>query len=214
MNKPRALAFAAASAAAIGLLAGCQAPTEPSGPTSMRVAAQTPEEYEALWQATGKTLRSYYLEPDRQDRVEGVITTVPETTGVWFEWWRPQPQPAYTWWETNLHTIRRQAVVKIQPVAGSEYQLTVEVNRYKYSFPERQVDNPAGALRLYSSAAPTSRGRMEKVADAARWFPLGRDGWMEQAILSDILKRYPGASSVPPTGPSTEPATDDRQAAR
>jgi hypothetical protein len=190
--------LAAFALAAVILTSGCQAPAEPTGPTAMRVTINSPEEFDALWDATGKTLRRYYLEPDRQDRVEGIITTAPETTGVWFEWWRPQPKPAYAWWETNLHAIRRQATVTIKPAATPEYELVVLVNRSKYSLPERQVDNPAGALRLYSSAAPTTAGRMERISETGRWIPLGRDGWMEQAILSDIVERYPGMASVPP----------------
>ncbi len=191
--------LAAFGLAAVFLTSGCKAPAEPTGPTAMRVTINSPEEFDALWDATGKTLRRYYLEPDRQDLVEGVIITRPETTGVWFEPWRPQPKPAYAWWEANLHDIRRQAIVTIKPAAKPEYELNVQVNRSKYSLPERQVDNPAGAMRLYSSAAPTTEGRMEKTSEVARWIPLGRDAWMEQAILSDILKRYPGMASVPPT---------------
>ncbi|HOA72433.1 MAG TPA: hypothetical protein PLQ89_01380 [Phycisphaerae bacterium] len=193
--------------AAAALLTGCTAPMEPTTPTSMRVTVESPEQFEALWQATGDTLRKYYLQPDRQDRAEGVITTRPETTGVWFEPWRPQPQPAYAWAEANLHPIRRQAVVTITPTARPEYELTVEVNRYRYSLPERLVDNPAGVLRLYSPAAPTATGRMEKTTDIERWIPLGRDGWMEQAILTDILQRYPGTATVPPAEPAPSPST-------
>lgn len=180
------------------LLAGCQAPMPPTAPTSMRVIVQSPDEFEELWQATGDALRRYYLEPDRQDRTEGVITTLPETTGVWFEPWRPQPRPAYAWWEANLHTVRRQALVTVAPVDEPEYELTVTVNRYKHSLPERQVDNPAGVLRLYSEAAPTATGEMELPRETERWIPLGRDGWMEQAILAEILSRYPGEAHVPP----------------
>jgi len=179
-------------------MTGCQAPGEPVGPTAARVTLASAEEFETLWDSAGDALRRFYLEPDRQDRTEGVITTLPETTGVWFELWRPQPQPAYTWWEANLHPIRRQAVVTIVPAVESEYQLTVLVNRYKYTLPERQVDNPAGAMRLYSSAAPTTIGTMDRIADVERWVPLGRDGWMERAILTEILKRHSGDAALPP----------------
>lgn len=197
----RHFVFASVAVTAMLWATGCKAPIAPTTPTAMRVSVDSPEDFDTLWQATGKTLRKYYLEPDRQDRTEGVITTIPETTGVWFEPWRPQPQPAYAWWEANLHTIRRQATVTIRPVAEPEYELVVEVNRFKYSLAERTVDNPAGALRLYSEAAPTTSGRMEKPSRTARWIPLGRDGWMEQAILTDILKRYPGKALVPPHEP-------------
>jgi hypothetical protein len=184
------------------LLTGCRAPVAPTTPTSMRVTVQTPEEMESLWTAANTTLRRHYLEPDRQDRIDGVIVSKPETTGVWFEWWRPQPKPAYAWWEANLQPVRRQATINIKPVARPEYELSVEVDRYKYSLEERQIDNPAAALRLYSAEAPTQAGRMERPSQTARWLPEGRDGEMEQAILSGILRRYVGAASTPPAEPA------------
>jgi hypothetical protein len=194
-------------ACGIAVLAGCHAPIEPTSPTLARVSIESPEQFEALWKATDKALRRYDLEPDRQDRTEGVIETHPQTSAAWFEFWRPQPMPAYAWWEANLHTMRRQATVTIQPTAKPEYQVTVEVDRYRFSLEERQVDNPAAVQRLYGGLAPTvSTGRSEKQAESSRWIPRGRDGYLEQAILSDIIKCYGSGECIPfDEIPATQP---------
>jgi len=169
------------------------------------VSADGPERYEQLFTAAEDILRSYYLQPDRKDRQEGVITTHRDTTGNWFEFWRPQPRPAYYWAESNLHTIQREATVHIcRGSTPGTYDIDVQVDRYRYRLDERQVDNPAGALRLFSSDAPTYFGRTLygtatettnasgnlKLDDASYWIHLGRDESMENAILAAIMKRY------------------------
>lgn len=183
------------------LAAGCHAPPQPETHTVARVTVETPDEYEQLWQAATDTLQRHWFRPDRQDRREGVITTHPDTSAHWFEWWRPQPQPAYYWGEANLHTIQRQATVRIRP---SDEQgtctLDVLIDRYQYSLEERQIDNPAVALRLYSSAAPTTSGQMVKPAESSHWIHLGRDEQMECALLASILRRY-GKTTVGDTTP-------------
>jgi hypothetical protein len=193
--------------AALAVATGCQAPAEPTGPTLARVAVESPDRLEGLWQATDATLRRYYFEPDRQDRSQGVIVSRPETTAAWFELWRPQPAPAYLWWEANISAIRRQATVTIQPTTQTECQVSVQIDRYRFALESRQVDNPAGAMRLYSDAAPTGGGRMEKPSETGQWIPLGRDATMEQAILTAILKRYastPSGAGTPATGTQPE----------
>jgi len=146
--------------------------------------------YEHLWAATGDTLRWHSFRVDREDRLNGVITTYPETSAQFFEFWRPQSASAYYWAESNLQTIPVEAKVTIQPVEGSEYELAVQVNRMRYSLPERQIDNSAGAMRLFSAEAPTASGRLEKPSETSRMVPLGRDKPAEEQLLKSILERY------------------------
>lgn len=188
------------------LAVGCQRPAQPELPTVARVSVDSPERVDVLYDAATKALLSNYLPPDREDRTEGVIISRPETSAAWFEFWRPQPQPGYYWWESNLHPIRRQATISIKPVAGGEYDVNVEIERSRYSLEERQVDNPAAALRLYSNAAPTRSGKMQKPGEGGHWIPLGRDQFAEQRVLSDILKRYGGSYTLPAEeAPTTQP---------
>ncbi len=191
---------------------GCTAPAQPTEPTMVRVAVEAPVEYERLWEAAGDVLRDYCFQLDRVDRGNGIITTMPETSSGWLELWRPQPQPAYYWWEANLHTVQRKATVSISPAEPpGAYDLCVQVDRYRFSLQERQIDNPAGALRLYSNAAPTTSGRLARVAESSHWVPLGRDGDMEQRLLAAIMKRsglLPSAAAAgddPTPPPSTRP---------
>jgi hypothetical protein len=191
--------------AGCGLAVGCARPADPGTPTMGRVAAQTPEAYSGLYEAAAETLRRSYFRLDRQDRFGGVITTHPETTANWFELWRPQPEPGYYWWEANTGTIQRQASVRLlaSTTQPGDYEVEVEVQRLRYSLPERQIDNSAAALRLYSEAAPTAEGRMERPSQTAHWIPLGRDAFAEQRLLTDIVNRYAAAPTMPVT---TQPA--------
>jgi hypothetical protein len=181
----------------VGLAAGCSAPPCPTEPTITRVSAQSPEAYEHLWNAAGDTLRAHYFRLDRQDRLEGVLTTYPETSAQLFELWRPQPEPAYYWAESNLHTIPIQAQVTIKPVEEAGlYELGVQVERMRYHLEERQVDNSAGALRLYSEGVPTESGRMERPSKTEQTTVLGRDKPAEERLLKAILKRYAKAPTT------------------
>ena len=175
----------------IGMVsAGCRAPVPPEVATVERVSLPTGDDYDRLWEAACDTLRGFRFRLDRQDRANGVITTHPETSAQGFELWRPQPRPGYYWTEANLHTIQRRATVQILPAEQEgEYQLDVKVERLRYRLEARQIDNSAGALRLYSADAPTVSGLGAKPSETGYWVLLGRDEPMEQALLSKILKR-------------------------
>jgi hypothetical protein len=196
-----------------GLVAiiGCNPPAEPEGPTVDRVAAQNPDEFNRLWAATEETLIENYFELDRQDRLAGVITTYPETTAAGFELWRPQPQDPYLWWEANLHTIQRRATVTLQPIeTPGDYEVGVRVDRYQYSMEERQIDNPAGARRMFSSQAPTeTRGEMAMPGETSHFIALGRDPMREEELLSGIIQRYRKRLAEPVIQTTPEPVESE-----
>lgn len=208
----RWLLTGSAVAGTVLLSLGCQAPAQPTGPTLLDVTAATPEDYEYLFTTAEDTLRDHYLRPDRRDRLEGVITTHRDTTANWFEFWRPQPRNPYYWAEANTQTIQRQATVHIRP-ADEEglYELDVQVDRYRYRLKERQVDNAALALRMFSSDAPTfvDRARGDtgrgspKLAETSYWVHLGRDEFLERKLATAILRRYGGGAWADRYSPAT-----------
>lgn len=184
---------------------GCQAPPQPTQPTVERVSAPQKQDLESLWQATGDSLRHHAFRIDREDRAAGVVSTHPETSAQGFELWRPQPRPAYYWAESNLQTIQRKVTVQITPAdSQGDYSIDVKVERLRLRLEERQIDNPAGALRLYSAEAPTASGQLLRPSQQIQWVPLGRDEPMEQAILGDILFRF-GRSTTVTAGTETAP---------
>ncbi len=190
MSRPIVVFLALAACGITGAI-GCQAPPQPEGPTLERVSVAQPEDRDTLWTAACDTLRDRSFRLDRQDKVNGVLTTFPETSAQGFELWRPQPQPAYYWWEANMQTIARQATVQL--VSGEqpdEIRIDVKVERLRYRLEERQIDNAAGAMRLYSADAPTVSGERAKPSETGRWYSLGRDAHMERILLDRILRDY------------------------
>jgi hypothetical protein len=190
------------SALGVILAAGCQSPPQPSDPTVERVSLSTPADRNQLWEAVCKTLRDYAFRLDRQDKVNGVVTTFPETTAQAQEFWRPQPRPAYYWWEANLHTIQRQATVQLLPgEQADESRLEVKIERLRYRLEERQIDNAAGAMRIFSAEAPTVSGRRAKPSKTGYWVPIGRDEQMEQNLLAAILRNCAKRTGMPAPQP-------------
>ena len=89
--------------------------------------------------------------------------------------------------EANLHTIRRQATVHMRPAAEQgQIYVSVQVDVYRYAAPERQVTSASGALQIFGERLPTAEGRMESLAEASYWVPLGRDGRLENELLRRI----------------------------
>ena len=148
-------------------------------------------------------LRELDFPPDRVDRQAGTIAAGPSTGGQWFEIWRRDVYGGYQILESSMHTIRREVGVTIEPVSGDadsdEYRLSVEVKKFRYSAPDRQVTTASGALAIYSERVPTTEGLRNAASRGHSWVPLGRDGLLEKALLSRIAELVPGgvAEDVP-----------------
>jgi hypothetical protein len=166
-------------------LAGCQAPAVPSGPTERVVRI---EDYDAFLDQAATLLRELDLPPTRIDRVSGEIVLRPTTRGQWFEWWRPDSRGGYQTLESSLHTLRSRGRVAIRPSdpALAAYVLSVEVEKERFSSPERQVTTTSGALAIYSERLPTTEGlRASRLRDD-HWVSLGRDGLLEAYLLERL----------------------------
>lgn len=90
------------------------------------------------------------------------------------------------------------------PAAG-EFVVTVQVDKYRYSTPERQVTAPSAALGLYSERLPTESGERVSRALSQHWIPVGRDGLLERQLLDRIVRAEPGATFQRYIEPSGEP---------
>ena len=177
---------------------GCQRPAPPDAPTSTTIAD---EDVQPLWDTALAVLIKHDFRPDRQDRTAGIITTHPTTSMQWHEPWRQDVADSYSLGEASLHTIQRQATVRFtrkapsKPPAGAStlenWTIDVQVDVYRLSVPEYQITSSSSVIRSFSGDLPTVTG--ERVADARaarRWVPLGRDGAMEEQLLSRIMATY------------------------
>ena len=69
------------------------------------------------------------------------------------------------------------------------YVIDVAVNKERLHAVERQINNAAAALRVFSADLPTTAGRKFDPATDKTWTPDGRDAAMEQRLLKLIRLR-------------------------
>lgn len=197
---------------------GCRAPAPPTGPTTAVVHVA---DYDAFVDSTLSVLRRYDFPPERVDRLHGQIVSTPTTGGQWFEWWREDSRGGYQLLESSLHTIRRVVTVDIEPLdtpadaapttsapetdvaTPGAYRVRVQVDKSRYSAPERQITTTSGALRIYSAAVPTAEGR--RAPRRPLWTPLGRDALLEEWLLTKIT----GSTPEPVVANATEAETGE-----
>ena len=171
-------------------LTGCQAPGKPEGPTIAGVRA---ENFEALWGRCVRTLRKHHFAPDRQDRRLGILTSHPTVSMQFFEPWRRDAPGLYQFAEANLSTIRRIVEIRIEVADRSSdaYQVAVQVDKYRYSAPERQVTTASGALQIFGERLPTTTGERLPHEGSVHWAKLGRDERLELSLLGQIIEHFP-----------------------
>lgn len=178
---------------------GCHAPAIPDGPTAIVMQVS---DREAFLDAAASELRSRDFPIERIDPYEGVLVTEPSTSQQWLEFWRRDALGAYQLTESSIHTIRRIVTVRLneEPARGAdECRVSVEVEKERFSAPERQVTTASGALAVFSEHLPTVEGEMGPRSIGAHWVPLGRDPLLE----ADLLERFTGIKAI--ESPAPEP---------
>lgn len=202
---------AAVLAASLMLAAGCQAPAPPTGPTERIV--QVPDR-EAFIESSLSVLRRHDFPPEFVDRSRGMIITRPATSGQWFEFWRIDARGGYQTFESSIHTLRRVVTVNIEPTEADDqgpdsYRLQVQVDKSRYSAPERQVTTASGAMAMFSTRLPTTTGLRQAMQRYAHWVPLGRDPLLEAYLLDLLVEAIPPAQAARDPGDEvTQPPTE------
>jgi hypothetical protein len=95
----------------------------------------------------------------------------------------PQPQPA-----------------PALPTGPDLYRVRVQVDKYRYSIPPRQVTTASSALLSFSAEIPTVDGTRGKHIE--QLIPIGRDGLLEVFLLSKLGTLRPDVDVVETAPPS------------
>lgn len=89
------------------------------------------------------------------------------------------------------------SAVSSPPVLRSgRYRITVQVDKERYSAPERQITSASGALAIYSDRVPTTEGLRRSQTRGEHWVPLGRDGLLEAYLLAQVADATPDVRPV------------------
>lgn len=156
---------------------------------ALTVAARS-QEADHLWEAIQETLRRHRFRLDRVDRRAGTITTRPETSQHFFEFWRHDVDTRTDLWEATLNPIRRTVSVSVAGTSGETWDsLAVVVNKERLIASDRQFNNTASAYQYFGERLPSTAGGSRAADEQEQWIHLGRDAAMEEYLLQEILQR-------------------------
>jgi hypothetical protein len=142
-----------------------------------------------IWEAAKDTLRNHSFSLDRVDRRGGVITTRPEISKHYFEFWRKDVATQHDVWEATLNPIRRWAEVRIAPTSsGDTVKVTVAVYKQRLSAPDRQFNSSGAAYQFFGNDLPSTTGAPSVTEEDERWIDRGRDHAMENLLLEEMLR--------------------------
>lgn len=71
-----------------------------------------------------------------------------------------------------------------------DYTIMIEVQKERYSAPERQVTTASGALGIYNERLPTTDGLRRARTPGESWIPQGRDAELERWLLEKIVRMF------------------------
>ncbi len=173
-------------------IAGCERPEMADEPVVQTVPGEGDESFEVIWLAAQDVLRRNNFRLDRVDRRAGLISTQPETSQHFFEFWRHDVDTPYDFAEASLRTVRRSAEVSLTPAEpGPGWQMGVTVRKEYFATPERQVTSSAAVLRAFGSDLPGVRGEARVRPEDEYWIDAGRDSAMEEWLAAEIASNIP-----------------------
>jgi hypothetical protein len=176
---------------AILLLTACHGSRSRELSSSQELAiSPNSDDHDRVWRAAQETLRRHNFVLDRVDRRERLISTLPETSKHFFEFWRHDVDTAHDFWESVLNPIRRWVEVSIP--AGEDSAgpvLSVVVHKERLSAPDRQFNRTGAAYQYFSDSLPSTTGIERVTREHDRWLAMGRDAAMEDYLLRHIIAR-------------------------
>ena len=195
----------------LALLAGC---------TSKVVTAPNPmeidrSEYSRIYEAAIYVLRDYGFALDRQSHRFGIITTKELASPSAFEPWYHTNSTSQQTWESTLNSQRRRVVVSLEPIVETtptsnltipvqspahatptSYHMRVEVFVERLQHPYTQLSGSTMGHGIIGSLASTPREMHKRGIMGSYWRPLGRDLYLEQRLIADIVRRSLTENSV------------------
>lgn len=170
-----------------------------SSPFPLELASRS-NQADRMWLAIQETLRKSHYRLDRVDRRAGVITTMPENSQHFFEFWRRDVATTRDFWEATLNPIRRRIEVSVA-VDGDQWRsVSVAVFKQRFSSADRQFNSTGAAYQFFAKSLPSTTGQYSVETIRDKWIDMGRDEALERRLLALLLDR----AGIAQTEPSTE----------
>ncbi len=142
-------------------------------------------DFEAVWKATIASVDEYF-DIRAENRLARKIVTDPRIGATLLEPWYGDSVGFTQRLESTLQTIRRFAIIQVDPAPGGGWLVNVEVRKELEDLakPDRQM----GGRAAFANDFPVNRTReiVGPVPAPVGWIPRGRDALLEKAILARI----------------------------
>ena len=182
--------------AAVGLgQAGCFSGGGLHAPHVTRIFAPRPvaenplvvpsTDFDTVWNKTVAVVDKYF-DIASENRLSRTIVTQPRIGATLLEPWSPDSVSFTDRFESTLQTMRRFAIIKIEPAPSGGYLVKVEVRKELEDL--IKPDRMAAGRAVFNNDFPVNRTReiIGPVPAPIGWIPRGRDPNLEQAILAGV----------------------------
>jgi hypothetical protein len=142
-------------------------------------------DFETVWNKTVAEVNRHFPIAS-ENRLARTIRTDSDMTGTLIEPWTPDSATFHDRLEATFQTIRKFAVVHIDPAPAGGYLIKVEVHKQLEDM-VKPASQPAGRAAFYNDF-PVNRTRevVGVIPTPVGWIPMGRDTNLEQCILAGI----------------------------
>lgn len=158
-----------------------------SRPVTNPLIARTPD-FETTWKATVAVVDDYF-DIANENRLARKIETQPRMGATLLEPWYGDSVGFDQRLESTLQTIRRFAIVTVEPAPGGGWAINVEVRKELEDLVKPAAQT--GGRANFSSDFPVNRTReiVGPVPLPNLWIPRGRDVRLEKVIVTRIRDR-------------------------
>jgi hypothetical protein len=142
-------------------------------------------DFENVWNKTIAVVDKYF-DIESENRLSRTIRTQPQMGATLIEPWALDSATFQDRLEATLQTIRRAAVIHVDPAPTGGFMVKVEV--YKFLEDLGKPDRQAAGRAVFNNDFPVNRVRevVGPVPAPIGWIKRGRDLDLEQAILAGI----------------------------
>jgi hypothetical protein len=142
-------------------------------------------DFENVWNKTIAVVDKYF-DIESENRLSRTIRTQPQMGATLLEPWALDSATFQDRLEASLQTIRRAAVIHVDPAPTGGFLVKVEV--YKFLEDMAKPDRQAAGRAVFNNDFPVNRVRevVGPVPAPIGWIKRGRDLDLEQAILAGI----------------------------
>ena len=142
-------------------------------------------DFETVWNKTVAVVDKYF-DIESENRLSRTIRTQPQMGATMLEPWALDSVSVQDRFEATLQTIRRAAVIHVEPAPTGGFLVKVEV--YKFLEDMAKPDKQPAGRAVFNNEFPVNRTRevIGPVPAPLGWILRGRDADLEQAILAGV----------------------------